>query len=730
MAAQGRIQRLIAEFARRRRLGCCHVAVSAERNGAFVRSPSKDTTMTKPAARFHLPRSRTHAARGFFAAALLSLAFVAPALGCAFKSASSGPATASYVNPDGANARFDESSPDDVEYEEAEGESDEGSRTGPAKVAEQEVANVATTQVGPPVSSAPPSADATGYPSPAPEMSPSANVANSEKKFRNKNAEKRSDGTGAGVGRGRVAMTKSKGDAMAQGAVAVHNSPVVANPSQPVTPVADADFNTEGYDYIAENDYIKVADDPLSTFSIDVDTASYSNIRRFLDGGSKPVVDAVRIEEMINYFSYAYPEPKGADPFSVNTEVASCPWNSQARLVRVGIKGKTIEKSEIPARNLVFLIDVSGSMSDADKLPLLKQSLTMLVGDLRPEDRIGIVVYAGASGTVLEPTADHAAILSALDRLSSGGSTNGGAGIEAAYALAQHSFKKGGINRVILATDGDFNVGTTSQGDLVRLIEQKRESGVFLSVLGFGTGNVKDSTMEMLADKGNGNYAYIDQLAEAHKVLVEQAGATLVTIAKDVKIQVEFNPEQVASYRLVGYENRRLAHADFNDDKKDAGEIGSGHTVTALYEVIPLGRGSTIPSVDPLRYQDNAQPTDKAMSGELMHVKLRYKQPDGAVSKLISMSIVDSERSMEDASVDLRFASSVAMFGMKLRGSKHTQSVSYASVYAMAAGALGKDPKGYRRGFLNMIERAAELSSEPIARNDATHTSTHAMIAK
>ncbi|MCY1013108.1 VWA domain-containing protein [Nannocystis pusilla] len=483
------------------------------------------------------------------------------------------------------------------------------------------------------------------------------------------------------------------------------------------TPAAAAAMeapNTESYAHIAENAFKRVADDPLSTFSIDVDTASYSNVRRFLEDGQLPPADAVRVEEMINYFTYAYPEPAGGQPFSVRTEVAACPWNDQARLVQIGIKGKSLAPAEIPPRNLVFLLDVSGSMSSPDKLPLLQRSLAMLVADIRPVDSVGIVVYAGAAGVVLEPTADRDKIVSAIDALYAGGSTNGGQGIEAAYALAERAFRKGGINRVILATDGDFNVGVSSEGELQRLIERKRDSGIFLSVLGFGTGNVKDSTMEMLADKGNGNYAYIDGLQEARKVLVEQAGATLVTIAKDVKIQVEFNPLKVGAYRLVGYENRVLAHQDFNDDSKDAGEIGAGHTVTALYEVLPPGAEGAVPGVDPLRYQQpKAAPAPASASAELMHVKLRYKQPEGEGSQL-TMPVADPGHALDAASEDLRFAAAVAMFGMKLRNSEHARGVTYKQIRGLAEGALGSDARGYRRGMLALLGLAAGQQGEPL----------------
>ncbi|MCA9685993.1 MAG: von Willebrand factor type A domain-containing protein [Myxococcales bacterium] len=370
------------------------------------------------------------------------------------------------------------------------------------------------------------------------------------------------------------------------------------------------DVSGESYAEISENAFASVANSPLSTFAVDVDTASYSNVRRFLGDGMRPPADAVRIEELINYFNYDYPAPTEAAPFSVVSEIADCPWNPQARLLHLGLQGQVISAEQLPPRNLVFLLDVSGSMESADKLPLLRRAMKLMVSTLGPQDRVAIVVYAGASGVVLPPTsgAEQQTIMAALDGLQAGGSTNGGAGIELAYALARENFEAGAINRVILATDGDFNVGTTSQHALENLITQERESGVFLSVLGLGTGNLRDSTMEMLADKGNGNYAYIDSIAEARKVLVEQAGATLDTIAKDVKIQVEFDPEQVEGFRLVGYENRVLAHRDFDDDSKDAGEIGAGHTVTAIYEIDP--------SADKAGDQD-----------PLMQLHMRYKQP-------------------------------------------------------------------------------------------------------
>ena len=475
----------------------------------------------------------------------------------------------------------------------------------------------------------------------------------------------------------------------------------------------ESPFNTESYSHLDENPFLDVAHAPLSTFSIDVDTASYSNTRRFLKDGQLPPKDAVRIEELVNYFSYDYPQPVGNAPFSVTAEISEAPWNPQHRLVHIGLQGKRIPMENLPPANLVFLIDVSGSMNEPNKLPLVKSSLKTLTEQLNARDRVAIVVYAGTSGLVLPSTTGDrkGEILAAIDRLEAGGSTNGGEGIQLAYKIAQENFIKNGTNRVILATDGDFNVGTTSEGDLVRLIEQKRESGVFLSVLGFGKGNVKDSTMEKLADKGNGNYAYIDTMNEARKVLGEQVGGTLFTIAKDVKIQVEFNPKQVAAYRLIGYENRLLRDQDFNDDKKDAGDIGAGHTVTALYEIVPFGQRYENPGVDPLKYQQPAQASEMANSNEMMTVKLRYKEPNANESKLISVSLADSKGKLDSASENFKFASAVAEFGMLLRDSKYKADASYNKVLELARQSVGNDLQGYRSEFIQLVDTARLLSS-------------------
>jgi Ca-activated chloride channel family protein len=466
------------------------------------------------------------------------------------------------------------------------------------------------------------------------------------------------------------------------------------------------EFNTEQYDRIVDNVFKDSMQNPLSTFSIDVDRAAYANVRRFLNGNQLPPPDAVRIEEMINYFDYDYPQPKGDDPFVVSMDVAECPWNTDHQLALIGLQGLEIETRNLPPNNLVFLLDVSGSMKHSNKLPLLKSALRLLVDQLRPEDRVSIVVYAGAAGMVLEPTAHKEKILEAINRLNAGGSTAGGAGIELAYKTALESFIANGNNRVILATDGDFNVGASSDGALTRLIEKKRESGIFLSVLGFGTGNYKDSKMEKLADKGNGNYAYIDDILEAKKVLVTEMGGTLMTIAKDVKVQVEFNPAAVKAYRLIGYENRLLAKEDFDDDTKDAGELGAGHTVTALYELIPAVSSEQVPVAEHLKYQV----TGLVKSDEIMTVKLRYKKPESDTSRLIVQSVMPSASEPLEPSQNLQFASSVAEFGLLLRDSEYKGSAGYGQVLRRAKAARGVDEEGYRAEFIRLVEKAELLS--------------------
>ncbi|MGC3988251.1 MAG: von Willebrand factor type A domain-containing protein [Chthoniobacteraceae bacterium] len=477
--------------------------------------------------------------------------------------------------------------------------------------------------------------------------------------------------------------------------------------------------NTEAYDRITDNEFLAVHDQPLSTFSIDVDTAAYANVRRFLDSGTLPPKDAVRIEELLNYFEYDYPQPKGEDPFSVNVEVARAPWNAKHLLAKIGLKGREIAPEQRPPMNLVFLLDVSGSMDEPNKLPLVRQSMKLLVERLKPEDRVAIVVYAGASGMALPstPASHKKEIEAAIDSLTPGGSTNGAAGIQLAYDIAKANFIKDGVNRVIQCTDGDFNVGVTDQGDLLRLIEEKAKSGVFLTELGFGMGNYKDSTLEKLADKGNGNYGYVDTEREAKKLLVDQLGGTLVTIAKDVKIQVEFNPAQVGSYRLIGYENRLLAAQDFNDDKKDAGEIGAGHTVTALYELTPVGDPGTAPGIDPLKYHapESADVASPALPDELMTVKLRYKQPDGETSRKIEQPVPGWQASISErdgkrtVSKDFQFAAAVAEFGMLLRESPYKGDATWKSASDLAENGLGPDPQGYRHEFLKLIQRAQQI---------------------
>lgn len=472
----------------------------------------------------------------------------------------------------------------------------------------------------------------------------------------------------------------------------------------PISPMG----NTESYSAISENGFKETIEEPLSTFSIDVDAASYSNVRRFINGGQLPPKDAVRIEEMINYFDYNYKTPDSKHPFAINTAVSSAPWNEDHLLVQIGLQGEKIEMESLPPSNIVFLIDVSGSMNYHNKLPLLKSSLKMLTTELREEDRVSIVVYAGAAGLVLPPTPgnEKKKIMDTLEELSAGGSTAGGAGIKLAYKTALQNYVDGGNNRVIIATDGDFNVGASSDAEMQRLIEDKREEGVFLTVLGYGMGNYKDSKMETLADRGNGNYAYIDNIQEAKKVLVSEFGGTLFTIAKDVKIQVEFNPTLVKGYRLIGYENRLLENEDFNDDTKDAGELGAGHTVTALYEIIPAGVASElIREVDPLKYQQSSQIISEN-STDLLTVKFRYKAPNDSKSKLLS-SVVTKD--LNNLTEDLGWASAVAGFGMMLRDSEFKNDLDYNQILALAKAHKGDDPHGYRTEFINLVQATMKI---------------------
>ncbi len=473
------------------------------------------------------------------------------------------------------------------------------------------------------------------------------------------------------------------------------------------------DYNTEEYDVIRESGFLDAEIEPLSTFSIDVDAASYSNVRRVISYGSLPQRDMVRIEELINYFHYDYPDPIGEHPFSIVTEVSTAPWNPEHKLVHIGIQGKKIDYDELNPSNLVFLIDVSGSMSSAQKLPLVKKSLRLLVNELKPDDRIAIVVYAGAAGVVLPstPVSQKNTILAALDNLTSGGSTAGGAGIRLAYKIAGQNFIEGGNNRVILATDGDFNVGESSTAAMVELIEKNRDKGIFLTITGFGMGNYKDGRMEQISNAGNGNYYYIDNIREAEKVFVTEMRATLFTIAKDVKIQVEFNPAVVQSYRLIGYENRAMENRDFNDDKKDAGELGAGHSVTALYEIIPVGvKSSFTPDIDPLKYQ-NRQPVRTGSTGELLTVKFRYKKPDGEKSIKIERVVANRTIPLAKTSDNFRFSAAVAEFGMLLRNSEYKGDSNYNSVIELASNATGKDSEGYRAEFIRMVKSSMLLSS-------------------
>jgi Ca-activated chloride channel family protein len=468
----------------------------------------------------------------------------------------------------------------------------------------------------------------------------------------------------------------------------------------------------EEYAHVTDNSFRSALDHPLSTFSIDVDRASYSNVRRFLLREHRlPPVDAVQIEEMVNYFSYRYDLPHGNDPVAVTTEVGEAPWAPDHRLLRIGLASRPVATADLPPANLVFLLDVSGSMASPDKLPLVKASMRLLVQQLRPIDRVAIVVYAGAAGLVLEPTSgrDKRTILEAIDRLEAGGSTAGGAGLRLAYDVARRSFRRGGNNRVILATDGDFNVGESSDAAMIRLIEAKRAQGTFLTVLGFGTGNLQSEKMQELAQHGNGNYAYIDGLQEARKVLVREMGGTLLIVAKDVKVQIEFNPARVQAYRLLGYENRLLAAEDFNDDAKDAGDLGAGHTVTALYEIIPVGLESEEGpgSVDPLRYRTPGRVSQEGRGNELAFVKVRYKRPHGTESHLLQHAVRDGSGRV---STDFTFASAVAGFGMLLRKSPYRGCVSAEQVLALAEDGLGDDPEGYRHGFLELVRAYQAIS--------------------
>ncbi|WP_316842776.1 YfbK domain-containing protein [Pedobacter gandavensis] len=493
------------------------------------------------------------------------------------------------------------------------------------------------------------------------------------------------------------------------------NQPINAMVHTPGIKISQQDWNTESYAPIVENTFLTPNKNPLSTFSIDVDAAGYSNVRRYLNNGGLPPKDAVKIEEMVNYFDYDYAQPTGDDPVNILTEIATAPWNPQHKLVKIALQAKKIKTTLLPAANLVFLIDVSGSMAQPNKLPLLISSFKLLTDQLRAEDRVSIVVYAGRTALVLPSTPGSAktTIKDALSKLEPGGGTAGGQGLEMAYKVAAENFIKKGNNRVILATDGDFNVGASSDEEMKAMIEEKRKSGIFLTVLGYGMGNIKDSKMETLADKGNGNYAYIDNISEARKVLINEFGGTLFTVAKDVKLQVEFNPSKVQAYRLIGYENRMLEDKDFNDDRKDAGEMGAGHTVTAFYEIIPYGvKSSFTPSVDPLKYQENKVIGTKNGSPEMLTVKLRYKQPDGDQSKLLQKAVMDTTFPFSGASDNFRFAAAVAEFGLLLRQSEFKQGANFDQIISLAQAAQGKDTEGYRAEFIKLVKSTALLAKD------------------
>ena len=486
--------------------------------------------------------------------------------------------------------------------------------------------------------------------------------------------------------------------------------------------------DTESYAAIGENPFLSADENPLSTFSLDVDTASYSNVRRFIEGGSLPPRDAVRIEEMLNYFDYDYPEPGWGKPFSASVEVARAPWAPAHKLVRVAVKARKADAERRLKSNLVFLLDVSGSMQAYNKLPLVKNSMLKLLKALDHRDRVAIVTYAGSAGVTLDSTpADRKGrIAGAIERLQAGGSTAGGQGLQLAYEVARENYVEGGINRVILCTDGDFNVGVSDDHSLGRMAAEKAKSGVFLTVLGFGMGNLKDSKLERIADQGNGAYGYIDDEREARKYMVDQVQGTLVTVAKDVKVQVEFNPGRVASYRLIGYEDRVLRNQDFANDRKDAGDVGAGHCVTALYEVVPAGMGDGSRPDGDLRYGDgnwrdgnrgdggwretDRRPVDHARGGELLFVKIRHKERDAEESRLTTFTVRDSDRGCESASADFRFAAAVAEFGLILRGSGHRGSASLGEVRRLASASIGRDANGYRHGFLELVGKAESLS--------------------
>ncbi len=532
-------------------------------------------------------------------------------------------------------------------------------------------------------------------------------------------------GRGSGSGRGGAQAGGAPGGTMGGvlGGI-IGGVPSAAPPPPPYPQAAEAGLpypqriravpagERENYGHFAENGFQSPITTPLSTFSIDVDTASYANMRRFLREGKEPPKDSIRLEEWVNYFQYRYPEPSGEHPVSITTEMSACPWQPRHKLARIGLKAKSIDVAQLPPANLVFLLDVSGSMATPDKLPLLQRAFSLLTEQLRPRDEVSIVVYTGAAGTVLPPTSgrEREKILNTVNGLRASGSTAGAQGIQMAYRTARANFKEDGNNRIILATDGDFNVGASTEAELIRLIEEERKGGIFLTVLGFGTGNLQDAKMKALSKHGNGNYAYVDSLLEARKVLVREMGANLLTLAKDVKLQVEFNPAKVRAYRLIGYENRLLRPEDFNDDRKDAGEMGAGHTVTALYEIVPPGVEGTIPSVDKLKYQKTAS-AGSSKSDEALTVKLRYKPPAGDASRLLSVPLRDSNAAIHAASEDMRFAAAVAEFAQILRGSEYKGNATLDQAIELASGSLGNDPNGRRAEFLYLVKTARDLGA-------------------
>lgn len=487
--------------------------------------------------------------------------------------------------------------------------------------------------------------------------------------------------------------------------------PCVTNSYAYQAPYQAEAFNTESYSTIRETGFRDTKNQPLSTFSIDVDNASYSNVRRFINNGNLPPQDAVRIEEMLNYFKYDYPEPVEGHPFGMHTEYTDCPWSPGHQLLRIGLNAKSLDSRELPNSNLVFLIDVSGSMNEPNKLPLVKSSLKLLIEELRPSDRVAIVIYAGSYSVALPSTAASrkSEIISVIENLSAGGSTAGGGALKMAYKVAEENFIKNGNNRIIMATDGDFNVGESSDAAMERLVEANRDKGIYMTVLGFGMGNYKDSRLEIIANKGNGNYAYIDNIQEARKQLVSEFAGTIFTIAKDVKIQIEFNPARVKGYRLIGYENRRLNNEDFNDDTKDAGELGAGHTVTALYEIIPNGTNADIPGIDPLKYQTNNETVKADPSAELLTIKLRFKLPDQSKSIKLDVPVKGKLISFKEASEDHRFAIAVAEFGLILSKSQFKGNASYEHVIQTAINSKGQDNEGYRAEFISLVRTASKL---------------------